>query len=179
MTEFNKNKLRELVLYIAAQSEDDSHFGATKLNKLLFFSDFLAYARGGAPITGATYRRMQFGPVPQGLDAIQRNLVEEGRAAVNKRERYGYQQQRLVALTDPDLSLFSGREVAIVNMVLEWLRDENAVGASAISHRELGWKQAAHGEEIPYFTAFLSTRPLTDDDIAQAQKFAADDGLAV
>src|SRR6266487_3415423 len=45
-------KLRELILHICIRSEDDEAFGAVKLNKLLFFSDFHAFLRLGKPITG-------------------------------------------------------------------------------------------------------------------------------
>jgi hypothetical protein len=38
-------KLRELILYVSTLSKDDDNFGATKLNKLLFYADFLAYQR--------------------------------------------------------------------------------------------------------------------------------------
>ena len=35
-------KLKELVLVVAQLCADDRNFGAVKLNKLLFFADFLA-----------------------------------------------------------------------------------------------------------------------------------------
>ena len=52
---FNEGKFKELVLYIASRCERDPTFGAVKLNKELFFSDFWAYAEFGEPITGAEY----------------------------------------------------------------------------------------------------------------------------
>ena len=58
-------KFKELVLYIARKSECDPRFGATKLNKLLFFSDFLAFKRLGSPITGQTYFKLDHGPAPR------------------------------------------------------------------------------------------------------------------
>jgi hypothetical protein len=33
-------KLRELILYVSTLSENDPNFGAAKLNKLLFYTDF-------------------------------------------------------------------------------------------------------------------------------------------
>ena len=39
------DKFRELILYIAQESEGDPNFGATKLNKILFFCDFLGLPR--------------------------------------------------------------------------------------------------------------------------------------
>ena len=37
----------------------DSKFGATKLNKILWWSDFLACAQRGKPITGIEYMTRQ------------------------------------------------------------------------------------------------------------------------
>ncbi len=45
-------KLVELILYIADKCENDPHFGKTKLNKILFFSDMLYYGFFGNAITG-------------------------------------------------------------------------------------------------------------------------------
>ena len=44
---FNEGKFRELILYVARRSEDDKYFGAVKLNKILYFSDFNAYRELG------------------------------------------------------------------------------------------------------------------------------------
>ena len=55
---FNEQKFKELVIYIAGRCESDPYFGAVKLNKLLFFSDFFAYAKLGNPITGAEYMKL-------------------------------------------------------------------------------------------------------------------------
>ncbi len=47
-------KLRELVLYIADKCEEDRTFGAVKLNKILFYADFISFAEYGEPITGVS-----------------------------------------------------------------------------------------------------------------------------
>ena len=44
-------RLLELILYVAEKCQDDPKFGATKLNKILWWADFLAYAQHGTPIT--------------------------------------------------------------------------------------------------------------------------------
>ena len=59
-----KRALRELILFIADRCEDEPTFGATKLNKILFYADFLSYALYGEPIAGVTYRKLERGPVP-------------------------------------------------------------------------------------------------------------------
>jgi hypothetical protein len=70
----------------------------------------------------------------------------------------------MVALREPDLSAFSGPEVAIVGQVSEELRGQDAGDVSDLSHRFPGWQVARLGVEIPYEAAFLSARPLTEEE---------------
>src|SRR6266480_4421152 len=68
-------KYRELVLYICQKCATDKKFGATKLNKILYFADFLAYAELGEPITGFEYQREKNGPVPRRLVPIREQMI--------------------------------------------------------------------------------------------------------
>lgn len=174
---YDAAKLRELALYIADRSVDDPNFGATKLNKLLFFSDFLAYGQYGAPITGATYRRLQFGPVPAQLGVVQRELLATGTAVVQERDHLGWKQRRLIPLRKPDLSAFTGREIAHVEGIITALWDHSGKAVSDLSHREvLAWKIADTGTVIPYETVFLSVEPPTSADIKRGQELAQEHG---
>ena len=51
-------KLRELILYLARESEGDDYFGVVKLNKLLFYIDFEAYRRFGKSVTEQEYQAL-------------------------------------------------------------------------------------------------------------------------
>lgn len=164
--QFNEKKFGELIVYLAMKCDDDVCFGATKLNKLLFYSDFAAYRALGAPITGAEYRALPFGPAPKELLPARERLVREKAIAL---QAFG-NQHRVIALREPDLSVFSANEIAAVDLVLEKLADLDAGKISEISHAFLGWKAAmaecmAHpGRKvsIPYGTAFVSNRRLDD-----------------
>ena len=57
------DKFAALVHYIV-HSCDPKQLGAIRLNKALWYIDVLAYQTTGDPVTGETYRRRQFGPVP-------------------------------------------------------------------------------------------------------------------
>lgn len=170
-------RLKELVLLVAARSKDDSTFGATKLNKLLFFADFRAYTRLGEPITGAPYVKRQFGPCPRDILRAVRTLVSEGRAReIELSTGGGYTQRRVEAIADPDPSMFSPDQVAVVDDVIGRLRHLGAVSVSDFSHRFTGWKLAADGEEIPYFTALIgqtTERPLSPAELVWANAVAS------
>ena len=104
--DFNEHKFRELILHVARQSQDDPRFGATKLNKLLFYIDFGSYRMLGAPVTGATYQHLPAGPAPRQFLAERRYLVDSGDAAIEICDYFTGTQARIVPQRDPDMSLF-------------------------------------------------------------------------
>lgn len=159
--EFNRRKFAELLLYVAEESEDDPRFGATKLNKILYFSDFEAFGILGSPITGATYRRLERGPAPLEILPVLSQLQREGEAARVETRYFHLTQKRVKPLRSPDLSLFRADEIAIVDSVIYELRTLNASEVSALSHLEVGWQIARDGEVIPYHSAYLSDRSPT------------------
>jgi hypothetical protein len=137
--------------------EEDASFGSTKLNKLLFFSDFLFYRFNGVAITGAAYQKQDFGPVARRLLPEQQRLQNENRAVIQVRKRGNFQQHRLIALDEPNLKLCTGEEMALVNAVINGLRGHGALRLSDFSHRvSVGWQSAELGEDIPYGTVFLA-----------------------
>jgi len=168
-------KLAELILYIAQRSEDDERFGAVKLNKILFYSDFLAYALEGTSITNHPYRRLPRGPAPKYFLQVREKMEERGDLAIQRRRYFDREQERPIALREPDLEGFTGSEIAIVDDVIDRLWDKDATEASELSHRFKGWELAEDGEDIPYETVFVNTRPLTDSEKEYGRKLAAEE----
>ncbi len=156
-------KLRELMLYVSSRCDGDHLFGATKLNKILFFADFLAFGRLGKSITGQEYQRLRNGPAPRRLKPLRAAMVEARDCAMAERRVFDKFQHRLLPLRDADLSEFSGEEIAVVDEVISALRNDTASEVSERSHQFIGWEAAAEGEVIPYETVFLETVPLTEE----------------
>jgi len=170
---YEPEKLEELVLYVATKSADDPNFGKTKLNKILYYVDFMAYANLGTPVTGATYQRRPYGPVPREILQATRTLLDRGDAEIAMVERFGYPQKRLVASRPPNLSLFTQQQMRLINQVVQALRGWNGVEVSELSHREVGWQVTEDRDVIPYETVFLSSRQITDDIIRRGQEIYA------
>jgi len=147
------SKFKELILFICHRSLPDRKFGATKLNKLLFFSDFAAYVKLGRPITGQTYQKLPHGPAPRAIRPVIDEMTQAGDLAQSKHDYHGKPLVRSVALRDADLSGFSAEEIAIVTEMIEEYWDQNATEISLISHEFDGWKLAKEGETIPYQVA--------------------------
>lgn len=166
-------KLGELILYVSERCEADRHFGATKLNKILFFADFLFYQKTGRSITGQEYQRLPNGPAPRRLIPVRQTLVDAGDLAVRERLTHGRRQLRTFAVREADLSGFGGDEIAVVDHVIDVLWDHSATDASDLSHTLTGWRLARDGDTIPYESAFLSERKLTREEADYALELVA------
>lgn len=163
-------KMAELILYISDRCQLDPTFGATKLNKILFYADFIHFANTGEAITGQEYMRLDKGPAPRHLVPIRERLIEDHELVVRSQPYGGFQQKRPIALRTADLSEFSGEEIAQVDAVIAQLWALTATEVSEISHRFDGWKLATDRETIPYETAFVSEREPSEDDYEFARE---------
>lgn len=163
---YDKNKLAELVVYIATKTAGSRSFGKTKLNKTLFFSDFLHFREYLTPITGSSYEKYPYGPVPVDIEEIKQNLVNDGSILITEVKVIDYPQERITALREPKLSLFSDIEISRVDDLIETFADLTASAVSDVSHKwSAGWQLADDREIIPYETAFLTTQVITEEEV--------------
>jgi hypothetical protein len=163
-------KLKELILLLARESEGDPNFGATKLNKELFYTDFLAYLNLGRAVTGQEYIALERGPAPKYKMAIINQMITDGDLAVRKHEAFGNVQDRAFALREPDLKQFTPEEVQLVHYVLRRCRAKTGKDLSTMSHTFVGWCLAKEKETIPYSVALVGGREPTLDEIARGSK---------
>lgn len=171
-TSESDQKLSEAILYIAKQCVGDHFFGAVKLNKILFFTDFFSYVRNGEPVTGSDYMKLRNGPVPKRFLPVKEALVAKGRARVEPRPLInGAIQKRLIPLDQPDVSVFTARDIDMIHEVIDWLRFANADEVSEMSH-DRAWRVAKMHEIIPYETAFVSDQEPSDEQLSRAKELS-------
>jgi uncharacterized phage-associated protein len=174
---YNSKKFKELLLYVSARSENDPEFDPIKLNKILFYADFWAYAMWGKPITGATYNALLHGPGPSTIVPAVKELEAEGRAVMAPKADLASARKRLVPTVEPDLSEFDAREISLVERFLEVFRDSSSRTLSKLSHEtSVGWQLADIGTMIPYQTVFLTCDPAPAEAIRFGQQVAAEHG---
>jgi uncharacterized phage-associated protein len=166
--EYNEGKFAELLLYLALRSASDPGFGAVKLHKLVYYSEFGAFRHLGRPITGVPFQNLEHGPAAKRLLPVQTALLRDGFATIHRVPTPAGVQKRLVASREPDLSDFDSSELAIIDSVIERLWGESAVSVSAESHEEPGWIVTSQGEEIPYQMALISRPEPGPADVAYA-----------
>lgn len=176
---WNPEKFRQLLLYVAKKSEEDPFFGAVKLNKILYFSDFNAYRRRGHSITGAEYQRLPEGPAPRKLLPERQALLDKGAIEIVERPFFNHVQQRIVVTAkELDVPLLSAEERQIVDEVIDVaLAGKNGREASLESHAEIGWQLFANGDSIPYRTAWYEPGPISLEGIEAAKRAAEKTGI--
>jgi putative zinc finger/helix-turn-helix YgiT family protein len=152
------DKFFNVVLYFCK----DGDF-KTKINKLLFYADFLHFKQYAVSITGARYAHATFGPVPDKYETLLAALIENGALASEEftcsDEITG---EKLVALKNPDFSLFSDSEIKILATVREKFRDFSSRKIMEYSHNEVGYKETAAGKFISYKYAGELIDPLVE-----------------
>ena len=174
----NEKKFKELLLYVCQKCANDPTFGATKLNKILFYVDFLAYANLGEPITAFEYQNLKWGPAPKRLIPVQNAMIANHELALQPVHLLGGKvQKRTVNLREPDLGVFSPQEIALIDEVIQALESARADTVSELSHSMVGWKVTEEGENIPYETIFLSDEPLSEAEKQRGMSLARRFGL--
>jgi transcriptional regulator with XRE-family HTH domain len=93
------NKFMNVFLYMLERCAGKPNIGETVLYKLLYFSDFNYYEIYEEHLTGATYRKLQYGPVPQKFDAIIQQMIEKKQIQRVKTTYHGLPQTRYLPLT--------------------------------------------------------------------------------
>ena len=143
-------KLQNIILYFIDKC---SGVFNTKMNKLLFYTDFLHYRQHGQAITGMTYRAIQYGPVPVRwdrvyslLDCIEQDLVELESGTIGT---------RLISSEKPDLTEFSDKELVTLESIAKRFKETSASEISALSHKEKAWMEfAGISQPIEFSSAF-------------------------
>jgi hypothetical protein len=173
---FDSKKFNELILYIATRLGPEAALGRVKLATLLMKSDFGAYERRRASITGATYEKWEHGHLPKQLLLAQRDLEAQGAIRTETVDYFGKKLKRIAALRPPDLSGFSEDELADAERAIIMFGHESAAYLSELSHVEVGWRVAKQKEVIPYNTVFLGSGGVTDADIRRGEELASSHG---
>lgn len=125
----------------------------TKLNKLLFYTDFKHYKEYTVSITGARYAHVPFGPAPNEYDLYYPILLRQGAIGIEEIEYPHFTGEKYLAKQEPNLNIFSDSELRILALVKEYFKDYNASDISSYSHQERGYQDTKTGEPISYVHA--------------------------
>jgi uncharacterized phage-associated protein len=124
----------------------------TKMNKLLFYIDFLSYRQRGIAMTGLSFRAIDFGPVP---DRWEKLYSEFDEIRQELRPMGEYEGNVLLSDVAPDDAILSDSEKEIIHAVCTRFKGYSSNRISAISHDEPAWiKYHGAHSRIPFTEAF-------------------------
>jgi len=131
--EFNHRKVEEMVKYLAG-----ANIFPTKLNKKMFYADFLHFKRHGISISGLRYQAVHFGPVPVHYNTIYDHIP----GLVSHSQFHGNHESTILsAEAAADLSVFTDNELATLHEINEKLSPFSTKEIVELSHKESAWLQ--------------------------------------
>lgn len=113
----------------------------TQMNKLLFYSDFLHFRKYGRSISGAKYRAIEMGPVPNNFDGVFQYAENEGFVILDHHE-FPSGAIGTKFLPHPHVIIenhLSKPELESLKEVLERFRKAKSQDIIQISHEEDAW----------------------------------------
>ncbi|GHT38700.1 hypothetical protein FACS189437_00130 [Bacteroidia bacterium] len=152
-------KLKNVLLYILERCAGKPNVGEMVLNKLLYFCDFNYYELYEEHLTGARYKKLPYGPVPQKLDNILNQMIDKSQLKRIKTEYHGLPQTRYMPLEKADLTQLSAAEKTVIDDVILQMSDWNANKISEYSHKDMPWMATENGDYIGYNLAFYRELP--------------------
>jgi uncharacterized phage-associated protein len=124
----------------------------TKMNKLLFYIDFLSYRQRGIAMTGLSFRAIDFGPVPDRWEKLYSQFDE---IRQELRPIGEYEGNVLLSNVMPNDSILNDSEKEIIHTVCSRFMGYSSGKISAISHEEPAWiKYHEAHSRIPFIEAF-------------------------
>jgi len=147
---FDIDKLFSVVIELTRLSGD---LVKTKLNKMLWYCDFLHYREFGASITGSRYLHLQYGPVPAHYDMLINLMEMEGLIARSERV---YDAERdivgdvLSVVAPAGARTLADSEMSVMRAVVSRFGRCSARQISEASHEERGYAETVNGQMIPY-----------------------------
>lgn len=140
---FDLNRAAALVYLLASKC---TNFYKTKLQKAMFFCDFLSCERIGRSITGLTYAHANYGPVVDNGDFLIARLCRDGVIDM-KEQGCG---ELVVPRNIVDVS-FTDEELQVIDDVARCVNTFHSTGdISNYSHTLSCWKDTNSGEIIDY-----------------------------
>jgi uncharacterized phage-associated protein len=141
---FSFSRTAQVITYLSLHVKN---LTKTKLNKLLFYSDFLAYQQQGYSMTGLNYRAIPYGPVPSEYERLFLRLQEEEKLeleemAIGEQAWEVYKPKGLFQAED-----FSKKELITLERVVKCLGKKTRKELVELSHEEPAWKENQEGRK--------------------------------
>lgn len=154
---FQSEKLKDALHYVIARVGARPAFGATKLYKVLWFSEARTFVLTGSPMFGAEFIRQKHGPVPKLGKLLRDELVAEGRIKQWLSPYHNVQSWCFKSLLPPPEDRFSSDDLGMLNYWIKHIDEDHTAASISDQSHDYGWEIARMGETLPVY-AFLAQR---------------------
>lgn len=128
------------VSQVIAYFNDKLELYKTKLNKLLFYADFIMYQRTGHSITGMKYRAIPYGPVPAEYEKLYLKLQDDQKINIVE---VGFENGNFGELIKSnqkaEFESFTEIEIKVLEDIVNKFKGLTTKQVVDISHNELAW----------------------------------------
>ena len=154
----NFEKFTEMIVYFSEQVEPFK----TKMNKLLFYADFLMFKQSCFSISGVRYHAIDMGPVPHNFQSIFEYLANKDEIDIFYTQfPQGYTGEQFKARKSRPFNakLFTETELEVLKKVSTVFKPKSTNDIIELSHLEEAWKKNEKDKNvISYKYAFDLTQ---------------------
>jgi Protein of unknown function (DUF4065) len=148
------------VHYVIAKA-DPGKLGHVKLNKILWCADLEHYRWHGVTITGLQhYARTLHGPMSQDIVGAVGRLVREGKVEERTVTVTDYTRREMVCLQHPDISMFTGAQIGILNQMIDIVVPLTASQLSRMNHDDPLWNELENNAAMSVATGSIVMSPV-------------------
>jgi hypothetical protein len=143
----NIEKFTEMVVYFSEHIKPYK----TKMNKLLFYADFLMFKQSCFSISGVRYNAINMGPVPHNFQSVFEYIANQDEIDIHYYEfPDGGIGEQFVARTDRPFnsSLFSELELDVLKKIVSTFKTTSTNDIIEISHLEKAWQKNEQNKSI-------------------------------
>lgn len=172
-----REKLIQAIVYFARNVK---YCGKIKLIKLLYLLDFEHFRQTGRSVTRLDYHAWKMGPVPLALFQEWDDLAADLASAIDivPEKVIDHTRETVVAKIQFDDRHFTRRELRIMAMLVEQLRDSYSKPMIDLTHVQLGpWEKIWDGgrgnnDRIPYALAIDDGDPNREAILESMREYA-------
>ncbi|MCX6309892.1 MAG: DUF4065 domain-containing protein [Bacteroidia bacterium] len=157
----NLEKFSEMVVYFTETLQPYK----TKMNKLLFYSDFHMHKQYAFSISGVPYRAIDMGPVPNNFNSIFEYLSNNNKVDI---QNFNFPDGGTGEQFKPNgksafrSELFSKEELSILSKVAERFKKTSTNEIIDISHKEKAWIENKENKKLIDYTYSFDLIGLSD-----------------
>lgn len=151
--DFQPETLMEMMVFFAHKA---GGVLKTKLNKLLWYADFVHYKHNTLSISGAAYCHFQYGPVPENYESFLNALCANDALVIDEMDLGKTKDgevmvgQWLIATREPQLIDLSLSASKVLDEVHNYFAPMGSKKISNLSHKEEGYLETKYKQLISY-----------------------------